>query len=139
LESGGKFTVSGGENGNAALESLGFEAGTYGGAETGQRLTEVDLGTQKGATDALETIDNALSSITSARSELGAVQNRFNATIENLSATAEKFSAANSRIQDADFAAEAANLARNQALQQAGVSMLAQANASSQQVLQLLG
>ena len=139
LESGGKFTVSGGENGNAALESLGFEAGTYGGAETGQRLTEVDLSTQKGATDALETIDNALSSITSARSELGAVQNRFNATIENLSATAEKFSAANSRIQDADFAAEAANLARNQALQQAGVSMLAQANASSQQVLQLLG
>ena len=139
LESGGKFTVSGGENGNSALESLGFEAGTYGGAETGQRLTEVDLSTQKGATDALETIDNALSSITSARSELGAVQNRFNATIENLSATAEKFSAANSRIQDADFAAEAANLARNQALQQAGVSMLAQANASSQQVLQLLG
>jgi flagellin len=139
LESGGKFTVSGGENGNAALEALGFEAGTYGGAETGQRLTEVDLGTQKGATDALETIDNALNAITSARSELGAVQNRFNATIENLSATAEKFSAANSRIQDADFAAEAANLARNQALQQAGVSMLAQANASSQQVLQLLG
>ena len=139
LESGGKFTISGGENGQTALESVGFDPGTFGGAETGQRLTEVDLSTQKGATDALETIDNALSSITSARSELGALQNRFNATIENLSATAEKFSAANSRIQDADFAAEAANLARNQALQQAGVSMLAQANASSQQVLQLLG
>ena len=139
LESGGKFTISGGENGQAALEAVGFDVGTFGGAETGQRLTEVDLGTQKGATDALETIDNALNAITSARSELGAVQNRFNATIENLTATAEKFSAANSRIQDADFAAEAANLARNQALQQAGVSMLAQANASSQQVLQLLG
>jgi flagellin len=139
LSSGGQMTVSGGTNGNASLEELGLEAGTFGGAETGQRLTEVDLGTQKGATDALKTIDNALNSITSARSELGAVQNRFNATIENLSATAEKFSAANSRIQDADFAAEAANLARNQALQQAGVSMLAQANASSQQVLQLLG
>jgi flagellin len=139
LSSAGKFTVSGGENGNAALESLGLEAGTFGGAETGQRLTQVDLSTQKGATDALATIDNALSSITAARSELGAVQNRFNATIENLSATSEKFSAANSRIQDADFAAEAAALARNQALQQAGVSMLAQANAQSQQVLQLLG
>ena len=139
LKSGGQFTVSGGENGNSALEALGFEAGTFGGAETGQRLTEVDLSTQKGATDALATIDNALSSITAARSELGAVQNRFTATIENLSATSEKFAAANSRIQDADFAAEAANLARSQALQQAGVSMLAQANAQSQQVLQLLG
>lgn len=139
LKSGGQFSVSAGENGNAALTALGFETGTFGGAETGQRLTEVDLSTQKGATDALATIDNALSSITAARSELGAVQNRFNATIENLSATSEKFSAANSRIQDADFAAEAAALARNQALQQAGVSMLAQANAQSQQVLQLLG
>ncbi|HBX37838.1 MAG TPA: flagellin [Pseudohongiella sp.] len=139
LKSGGQFTVSGGENGDGALTALGFESGTFGGAETGQRLTEVDLSTQKGATDALATIDNALGSITKARSELGAVQNRFSATIENLSATSEKFSAANSRIQDADFAAEAANLARNQALQQAGVSMLAQANASSQQVLQLLG
>jgi flagellin len=139
LSSGGQFTVSGGTGGTAALEALGFETGTFGGAETGQRLTEVDLSTQKGATDALRTIDNALGSITQSRSELGAVQNRFTATIENLSATSEKFSAANSRIQDADFAAEAANLARSQALQQAGVSMLAQANAQSQQVLQLLG
>ncbi|MBC53693.1 MAG: flagellin [Gammaproteobacteria bacterium] len=139
LKSAGEFTVSGGTNGNAALESLGFEAGSFGGAEAGQYLSDVDLSTQQGATDALAAIDNALGSITASRSELGAVQNRFSATIENLSATSEKFSAANSRIQDADFAAEAANLARNQALQQAGVSMLAQANAQSQQVLQLLG
>ena len=139
LKSAGEFTVAGGTNGNAALESLGFEAGSFGGAEAGQFLNEIDLSTQQGSTDALAAIDNALDSITQARSELGAVQNRFSATIENLSATSEKFSAANSRIQDADFAAEAANLARNQALQQAGVSMLAQANASSQQVLQLLG
>lgn len=139
LKSAGEFTVSGGTNGNAALESLGFEAGTFGGAEAGQYLSDVDLSTQQGATDALAAIDNALGSITASRSELGAVQNRFTATIENLSATSEKFSAANSRIQDADFAAEAANLARNQALQQAGVSILAQANAQSQQVLQLLG
>lgn len=139
LKSAGEFTVSGGTNGNAALESLGFEAGIFGGAEAGQYLSDVDLSTQQGATDALAAIDNALGSITASRSELGAVQNRFIATIENLSATSEKFSAANSRIQDADFAAEAANLARNQALQQAGVSILAQANAQSQQVLQLLG
>lgn len=139
LKSAGEFTVSGGTNGNAALESLGFEAGSFGGAEAGQFLNDVDLSTQQGATDALAAIDNALGSITASRSELGAVQNRFTATIENLSATSEKFSAANSRIQDADFAAEAANLARNQALQQAGVSILAQANAQSQQVLQLLG
>jgi flagellin len=139
LESAGQFTVASGNNGNAELEALGFEVGTFGGAEAGQFLKDVDLSTQAGATEALAAIDNALASITASRSELGAVQNRFTATIENLSATSEKFAAANSRIQDADFAAEAANLARSQALQQAGVSMLAQANAQSQQVLQLLG
>ncbi|ALO46646.1 flagellin [Pseudohongiella spirulinae] len=139
LQSAGQFTVSSGNNGNAELEALGFEVGTFGGAEAGQFLKDVDLSTQAGATEALAAIDNALASITASRSELGAVQNRFTATIENLSATSEKFAAANSRIQDADFAAEAANLARSQALQQAGVSMLAQANAQSQQVLQLLG
>lgn len=139
LKSAGSFTVSSGTNGADNVEALGFEVGTFGGAEAGAFLKDLDLSTQKGSTDALSAIDNALSSITAARSELGAVQNRFNATVENLSATSEKFAAANSRIQDADFAAEAAALARNQALQQAGVSMLAQANASSQQVLQLLG
>lgn len=138
LSSGGQFTVSGGTNGNAALEQLGFKAGTYGGAESGQFLNEVDISTQAGANAALAAVDNALNSINSARADLGAVQNRFESTISNLAVTSENLSTANSRIKDADFAAEAAALSRSQVLQQAGISILSQANAGPEQVLSLL-
>jgi flagellin len=66
------------------------------------------------------------------------VQNRFSSTIANLENVSQNVSAARSRVQDADFAKESANLARGQVLQQAGTAMLAQANASSQNVLSLL-
>jgi len=103
-----------------------------------QNLATVDISTVEGANKALLAMDSALQSINSVRAELGAVQNRFETTIANLSTTAENLSAARSRIQDADFAAESAELARTQVLQQAGLSVLAQANARPQQVLQLL-
>ena len=138
LSSAGTIDVKGGTNGNAGLEGLGLSQGSFGGAVSGQFLNEVDISTQKGATDALAAIDNALNSVNSARADLGAVQNRFEATISNLAVNSENLSAANSRIRDADFAAEAANLARFQVLQQAGISILSQANASGQQVLSLL-
>ncbi|TFH72467.1 flagellin [Gammaproteobacteria bacterium LSUCC0112] len=138
LSSGGQFTVSGGTNGNVALEQLGFTAGTFGGAESGQFLNEVDISTQAGANAALAAVDNALNSINSARADLGAVQNRFESTISNLAVTSENLSTANSRIKDADFAAEAAALSRSQVLQQAGISILSQANAGPEQVLSLL-
>lgn len=86
----------------------------------------------------MRVLDSALETINSIRADLGAVQNRLESTIANLSTTSENLSAARSRIQDADFAAESANLARTQVLQQAGLSVLAQANARPQQVLQLL-
>jgi flagellin len=76
--------------------------------------------------------------VNSLRSELGAVQNRFESTIANLATSSENLSAANSRILDADFASETAKLAKSQVLQQAGISVLAQANARPQQVLSLL-
>lgn len=138
LSSAGSIDVKGGTNGNAGLEGLGLSQGSFGGAVSGQFLNEVDISTQKGATDALAAVDNALNSVNSARADLGAVQNRFEATISNLAVNSENLSAANSRIRDADFAAEAANLARFQVLQQAGISILSQANASGQQVLSLL-
>lgn len=138
LSSAGTIDVSGGTNGNDDLADLGFQKGNFGGGVSGQFLTEVDISTQKGATEALAAIDNALNSVNSARADLGAVQNRFEATISNLAVNSENLSAANSRIRDADFAAEAANLARSQVLQQAGISILSQANASGQQVLSLL-
>lgn len=138
LSSGGQFTVSGGTNGNDDLEALGFIAGTFGGAESGQFLNEVDISTQAGANAALAAVDNALNSINSARADLGAIQNRFESTIANLAITSENLSTANSRIKDADFAAEAAALSRSQVLQQAGISILSQANAGPEQVLSLL-
>ena len=101
-------------------------------------VNEVDISTPEGADLAMIAIDLAIDTINGFRAELGAVQNRFESTIANLATTAENLSAANSRIRDADFAAESAELARTQVLQQAGLSVLAQANARPQQVLQLL-
>lgn len=138
LKSAGKIDVSGGTNGNTALEALGLQQGSFGGGVSGQFLTQVDISTQDGANAALAAVDNALNAVNSARADLGAIQNRFETTISNLAVTSENLSAANSRILDADFAAEAAALSRSQILQQAGISILSQANAAPQQVLSLL-
>ena len=91
------------------------------------------------ANSALAVLDTAIDQITSMRAELGALQNRFENVIEVAGVQNENLSAARSRIQDADFAAETANLTRAQILQQAGLASLAQANASPQAVLALLG
>ena len=138
LSSGGAIELSGGTNGNEALTDLGLSQGSFGGGIAGQYLSEVDISTQDGANKALAAVDNALNAVNSARADLGAIQNRFETTISNLAVSAENLSAANSRILDADFAAEAAALSRSQILQQAGISILAQANAAPQQVLSLL-
>jgi flagellin len=92
------------------------------------------------ATSVLElaTLDTAIDAVVDYRSSLGASQNRFESTISNLENLVEKTQVARGRIADADFAAESTNLARAQVLQQAGMGMLAKANQSSQQVLQLL-
>ncbi|XOB91149.1 flagellin [Pseudomonadota bacterium 24LQ007] len=101
-------------------------------------MNNLDISTREGADLAMIAVDYAIDTINGFRAELGAVQNRFESTIANLSTTSENLSASNSRIRDADFAAETAELARTQVLQQAGLSVLAQANARPQQVLQLL-
>lgn len=98
----------------------------------------LDISTREGADRAMIAVDYAIDTINGFRAELGAVQNRFESTIQNLSTTSENLSASNSRIRDADFASETAELARTQVLQQAGLSILSQANARPQQVLQLL-
>lgn len=139
LESAGTFTVAGGSNGNDEVEALGLRTGTFGGGEDGQFLKDVDISTFEGAQAAITAIDNALQTVASQRAELGALQNRFESTVSNLAITAENLTAANSRIRDADFAAETAELSRTQVLQQAGISILAQANQRPQQVLSLLG
>ncbi len=99
---------------------------------------EIDISTADGAQRALAVVDNALAAIDAQRADLGAVQNRFDNTINNLQNIAENASAARSRIMDTDYAAETANLSKNQVLQQAGTAILAQAKQLPQSVLSLL-
>ena len=101
-------------------------------------VANVDLRTQAGAAAALAVLDGAIEKISSLRSDLGAIENRLDHTVSNLMNVSVNTESARSRIQDADFAAESAKLSKAQVLKQAGVGMLAQANAGSQLVLQLL-
>ncbi len=101
-------------------------------------VKDIDITSAAGAQSAILVIDEAIKQIDSQRADLGAVQNRFENTIANLQNIAENVSAARGRIQDTDFAAETANLTKNQILQQAGTSILAQANQLPQAVLSLL-
>jgi len=94
--------------------------------------------TRSDADEAIRTMDFSIQQVSGLRSELGAVQNRFEATIANLQVGSENLTAARSRIQDTDFAQETAELTRAQILQQAGTSILSQANAVPQTVLGLL-
>lgn len=133
----GTMTLSSAESftlGGTALGDAGLASSTV--SQT--LLDTVDISSVDGANNAIAVLDGALSQISTIRSGLGAVQNRFESTISNLSTTSENLAAARSRIQDADFAAETAALTRAQILQQAGVSILAQANSLPQNVLALL-
>ncbi|QCU90463.1 flagellin [Thiomicrorhabdus sediminis] len=96
------------------------------------------IATAAGASVAVQHIDGALSVLSTERAGWGALQNRLESTVSNLQNVSENLSGARSQIQDADFAKESAELARTQVLQQAGMSMLSQANATSQNVLSLL-
>ncbi len=104
-----------------------------------QDVGSIDIGTQAGAADAMKKIDGAISYIDSQRANLGAVMNRFDSTISNLQNISENVSSARSRIMDADIATETSNMTKQNILQQAGVSILAQANQQPQLALSLLG
>ncbi|KAE8543922.1 flagellin [Marinobacter nauticus] len=131
-------TTSDEDGGTLAISGAGLAAVSETISKTGTALSAIDIGTVSGAEKAINSVDGALESINSARADLGAVQNRFESTIANLATSVENLSASNSRILDADFAAETAKLSKSQVLQQAGISVLAQANARPQQVLSLL-
>ncbi|WP_428035659.1 flagellin [Amphritea sp.] len=134
----GKITLSSQESvtiGGTAAD-IGFTTTSISKDTNG--IDDINISTFTGASEAILRIDSALASIDSSRADLGAIQNRFESTISNLTSVSENVSAARSRIQDADFAAETANLTKNQILQQAGTAMLAQANTLPQGVLSLL-
>lgn len=98
-----------------------------------------DVTNEANASALMGQVDAAISRIGSTRAELGAIQNRFQSTIRNLANISENVSAARSRIRDTDFAAETAELTRNQILQQATTTILSQANQRPQAALSLLG
>ena len=101
-------------------------------------VANIDIGSFDGAQAAIKVADAALAAVNGQRAEYGALQSRFESAISNLSSTTENLSASRSRIVDTDFASETAKLTRGQILQQAGTSMLAQANSLPNGVLSLL-
>jgi flagellin len=119
-----------------AASALSLVAGGH--TENTGRVATLDITTASNASAAIATIDSALESINTQRAGLGAVQSRLDSVVSNLATMSENASAAKSRIMDADFAAETAQLAKTQILQQAGISVLAQANAQPQNILALL-
>ena len=129
LSSSDSFTMSG-----TAAAALTSEANSK-----LNSVDTVDLTTAQGSQDALEVIDAAIAGIDSQRADLGAVQNRFNHTLSNLANITENVTASNSRIKDVDFAADTTNMTKNQILQQASTSILAQAKQIPQSALSLLG
>ncbi|EAA7005544.1 FliC/FljB family flagellin [Salmonella enterica subsp. enterica] len=118
------------KDGNATFKSVTFAAD----GKTTEGIA-VDLAAN---VDPLAKIDDALKTVDAFRSQLGAVQNRFESAITNLGNTVNNLSSARSRIEDSDYATEVSNMSRAQILQQAGTSVLAQANQVPQNVLSLL-
>ncbi|WP_195908066.1 flagellin [Nostocoides sp. HKS02] len=143
-------------NGQNLLDGTGGTAGSFTfqiGANNGQTVSvafakadtttlgtnALDVTTQAGAASALTAVDAAIKTVSGDRADLGAVQNRLQHTINSLNVASENSAAAESRIRDTDMAKEMTSFTRSQILQQAGVSMLAQANSAPQSVLKLLG
>ena len=137
---GGRITLSATENITITGDGddLGYAGVNMSIALDTTTLTSIDVLSVTNSNSAMLRVDAALTKISTIRADLGAIQNRFESTIANLSTTSENLTASRSRIQDADFAAETAALTRGQILQQAGVAMLAQANALPNNVLSLL-
>jgi flagellin len=125
--------------------ALGFTAGgeTTGLSQSTTAGVPATLANQNvlsvaGANSTISSVDAALATVSAFQSQLGAIQNRFTAAVGNLQSTAQNLTQSRSTIQDADFAAETANLTQAQVLEQAGISVLAQANQQPQLILKLL-
>ena len=119
-------------------QTMSFSIDDMSARALGVNESKVNMGTQKSASDSIGYIDEAIQKVSKQRSLLGAVQNRLEHTIANLDNTAENLQAAESRIRDVDMASEMVNMSKYNILQQAGQSMLAQANQATQGVLSLI-
>jgi flagellin len=128
-----------GTGGNEFDDRISFESGKINSGLESLGVNSLDIGSKEGAQESLASVDTAIEQVSSQRAVLGSLQNRLISTTNNLQTSAENMSAANSRIRDVDYAEESAKQARNQIIQAAGTSVLAQANMSSQSALKLIG
>lgn len=138
MQSDNKFTVKSGNAGIPNLELLGFRQGTFGGADNGLKINQVDVSTVSGANQAIVAIDAAIETISKSQANSGALNNRMDYIVANLSEASQNMSASRSRILDTDYATETSSLAKQQIISQAATAMLAQANQQPQSVLSLL-
>ena len=132
LTSNDPFTLGG-----ASSSVLGVSSGLFS-VDLSDVVSAVQVTTEAGANAALATLDAAIDQVSLRRGDLGAVQNRLEAAASGLQSQAENLSVAHSRIADSDFAFESARLARATIMEQAAVSLLAQANSRPEIVLELL-
>jgi flagellin len=139
----GKLSLTAGANISVAgtsttdLTSLGFAVGTTA-LTAGSTLAQQNVLTVSGANSTIESVDSALATVSAFQAQLGAIQNRFTAAVSSLTSTSQNLTQSRSTLQDANFASETANLAQAQVLEQAGISVLAQANQQPQLILKLL-
>jgi len=141
LSGGSSITFQVGASGTAnnQVTTTGVEMSSIKGFSADLAATgTVSITTSAAASAAISALDTAISTVTNTRATFGAIQNRFEAVIANMQNFTENLSASKSRIMDADFASETAMLTRNQILQQAGTSILGQANQLPQAALSLL-
>ena len=142
LQSENNITIAdgAGDPSAAATALLGdLESGAQTlGVNTQNSVATINLTSREGSNKAIDILDVALKQVAESRSSLGAVQNRMESTVRNLEVASENLSASRGRIQDADFAEETAQFSKNQIMQQAGVSILAQANGAPNIALSLL-
>jgi flagellin len=134
-----KYEFQIGTGGDEFEDRISFEAGQINSGTETLGVSSLDIGSKDGAQESLSSVDSAIEKVSSQRALLGSLQNRLTSTTNNLQTSAENMSAANSRIRDVDYAEESAKQARNQIIQAAGTSVLAQANMSSQGALKLIG
>jgi len=139
LTNSGQVTLEANSNiavGGSDSAALGQAVGSI--ALGSSTLANQNVLTVTGANATIQAVDSALQTVSGFQSQLGAIQNRFTAAVSNLQSTAQNLTQSRSTIQDADFAAETANLTQSQVLEQAGISVLAQANQQPQLILKLL-
>ena len=138
-DGGATLTLAGTTWSNSAASAGSGTVAVAATAASTSFVDDIDISTSVNSSEAIAIIDNALAEINNSRADLGALQNRFSHTISNLANVQENVSASRSRIEDTDFAKETAEMTKNQILQQARTSILAQSNQLPQAALSLIG